>query len=44
MEPDSKAVFAGYGRAEGFKNRDEGWQLVWTGLDMLGEDGTQFVV
>lgn len=44
LEPDGEAVFAGYGRAEGFENRDEGWQLVWTGLDMLGEDGTQFVV
>jgi hypothetical protein len=44
LEPDTKAVFAGYGRAEGFENRDEGRQLVRIALDVVAKDGAQFVV
>lgn len=44
LEPDSKTFFAGYGRAKGFQNRDEGGQLVRMRLDMVAEDGAQFIV
>ena len=44
LEPDGKTVFGGYGRTEGFEDRDEGRQLVRSGLDMLGKEGAQFVV
>lgn len=44
LEPDRKTVLGGYGRAEGFENRDEGRQLVRMRLDVVAVDGAQFIV
>lgn len=44
LEPDRKTVLGGYGRAEGFENRDEGRQLVRMRLDVVAVDGAQFIM